>query len=409
MKFTEITEEQFRKFLIASPLKTFLQTPEIGKLRKSNGWTTYYVGIKKNNKIIAATMLLSKPEFKNRLEFYAPRGFLLDYHDKKVLEFFTKEIKKFIHEHNGYILRIDPYIVKQERDINGDIVDNGENNLDVIEYLKKLGFREKKNPEQVQWMFVLDLENKSEETILKEMKQNTRNLIKKAQKTGVKIRELKYEELEEFKKITDTTSKRIGFNDKPLSYYQDMYKLLCDNNEIKYMIAELDLNEYKLQLEKEIVDMKEKLETSTKEGRKKTLKINLESNQKKLEEANKLINEYGDKITLSGGMFICNCDEVIYLFSGNYIEFMPFNGQYLIQWEMISYAIKNGFKKYNFYGISGNFDRSSSEYGVYEFKKGFSGYVVELIGEFELPINKYYTRYKRNLAVKNIIKKLIKR
>ena len=67
--------------------------------------------------------------------------------------------------------------------------------------------------------------------------------------------------------------------------------------------------------------------------------------------------------------------EVIYLSSGNYEEYMKFNSQYLIQWELIKYGIENGFKK---------------DYGIYEFKRGFNGYVEELIGEFALPITWHY-------------------
>ena len=69
---------------------------------------------------------------------------------------------------------------------------------------------------------------------------------------------------------------------------------------------------------------------------------------------------------------------------------MKYYAQYAIQWYMIKYGIKNNFKTYNFYGITGNFDKKDPEYGVYEFKKGFNGKVVEYIGDFELPITHYY-------------------
>ena len=413
MEFTTLTEEEFRKFYLAHPLKTFLQSPEIGMLRVKSGWQVDYVGVKKKDTIIAATMLLSKPQFLHKLEFYAPRGFLLDYNDKKLLKFFTEQIRKFIQKRHGYILRIDPYLVKQERDINGDIVENGENNEDVISTLKKLGFQESKHHEQVKWMFVLNLENKTEEQLMKEFRPNTRNYIRKAMKLGIQVRELSYDELDVFKAITKETSSRIGFPDKSLKYYQDMYKLLHDKGEIRYMIAELNLKEYQAKTLEEIESLKTQIEeigdNHSKQGRKKSLTIDLENAKKRVKETEKLIKAHGDSIVLSGGMFICNCEEMIYLFSGNYIEFMQFNGQYLIQWEMIRYALNNGFKKYNFYGISGNFDKKSSEYGVYEFKKGFNGHVVELIGEFELPINHYYNLYKNNIAIRNTIKKIIKK
>lgn len=411
MKFVTLTEEEFREFASTHSLKTFLQTPEIGKLRKSNGWNTSYVGVKEKNKIIAACMLLSLTGFKGKLEFYSPRGPLLDYKKKDLIEYFFRKLKEYINDHNGYILRIDPYIVKQQRDINGNIVEDGENNFCIIEQLKKLGFIEKPDHEQVKWMFVLDTKDKTADDIMKEMRPNTRNYIRKGLKFGITLRDLSYDELQEFKKITDDTSKRIGFLDKPLSYYQDMYQLLHDKKEIRYVIAELNLDDYISKLQDEIKHINEGLEqigdSHSKQGKKKTLQINLTNAKKRLEETKKLRKEKGKKIVLSGGMFICNCDEIIYLFSGNYDEYMQFNAQYVIQWEMIQYAIKKGFHRYNFYGISGNFDKDSSEYGVYEFKKGFGGYVVELIGEYELPINQYYKKFKRTQKIKSIIKKML--
>ena len=53
---------------------------------------------------------------------------------------------------------------------------------------------------------------------------------------------------------------------------------------------------------------------------------------------------------------------------------------------MIQYALKNNYKRYNFYGILSPTKQDS----VYQFKKGFQGTVVELIGTFELPTHFFY-------------------
>mgnify|MGYP000181730289 FL=1 len=44
----------------------------------------------------------------------------------------------------------------------------------------------------------------------------------------------------------------------------------------------------------------------------------------------------------------------------------------------------------NFYGITGNFDKNDKDYGIYEFKTGFNGYVEELIGEYVYPTSFVY-------------------
>ena len=89
-------------------------------------------------------------------------------------------------------------------------------------------------------------------------------------------------------------------------------------------------------------------------------------------------------------MFVMTQPEVVYLSSGNYSKYMMFNSQYLIQWEMIKYAIEHGYKRYNFYGIPDNFDKNDKDYGIYAFKTGFNGCVEQLIGEYVLPTSIFY-------------------
>ena len=67
---------------------------------------------------------------------------------------------------------------------------------------------------------------------------------------------------------------------------------------------------------------------------------------------------------------------------------------FLIRIKDGNYGIKNGFKKHNFYGIPANINEHPKDYGIYEFKRGFNGYVEELIGEFELPITWHYNLFK---------------
>ena len=60
---------------------------------------------------------------------------------------------------------MDPYVIYKERDIDGNIVEDGTDNTKVVEQLRTLGFKKVKveNMEQVGWMFSLGLEGKTEE------------------------------------------------------------------------------------------------------------------------------------------------------------------------------------------------------------------------------------------------------
>ena len=80
---------------------------------------------------------------------------------------------------------------------------------------------------------------------------------------------------------------------------------------------------------------------------------------------------------------------------------------------MIRYAIENGYDKFNFYGIDGNFNEDSKNYGLFDFKRGFNADVHELIGEFDLVINKskfalYESIFKAYKIMKTVQKKFIK-
>lgn len=401
MNFQEITEKEYRTFWENHPLKTFLSSPEISKLREKQGWNTYFVGVKKDKKLIAATMLLNHKRHFGKYEFYSPRGYLLDFKNKELLDFFTNEIKKYIKDKNGYIFRVDPYLICRQRDLDGNIVEDGEDNREVVSNLEKLGFKKVsiEDTEQVIWMFSLDLEGKSSEQILKEMKPNTRNQINKTEKFGINVKEIGYDELERFQNIMIETGERKGFKVRKLEYFQEMYNLFHHKNEVKYFITELDLKKYIEGLNKERKEKEDKINSLSdakyNEGTKKNLTNEIAAIDKRIKESSEIIESTGnDVITLSGSMFMLIKPEVIYLSSGNYEEYMKFNSQYLIQWELIKYGIENGFKKHNFYGIPANINEHPKDYGIYEFKRGFNGYVEELIGEYELPITWHYNLFK---------------
>ena len=397
MEFIELSEKEYRKYWENHPLKSFLSSLEIGKLRKKNGWNVAYLGLKEKDNLVAATLLVSKKRHFNRLEFYAPRGFLLDFNDEKILSIFTKKLKDYIKKKKGYILRIDPYVLYQQRDLDGEVVEKGWNNKKSVQNLEKLGYKKVqiKDMEQVGWMFSLNLEGKTEKDILKEMKPNTRNTIRKASKIGITIRELDYDELNKFQSIMEETGERKNFSIRKLDYYQDMYKLFHDKGEIKYVITELNLKEYIEKLEKEQKEKKNELDklndAKYNDGKRKAINNEIAAIEKRKKETIEIRKKANTNvITLSGSMFIMIQPEIIYLSSGNYSEYMQFNSQYLIQWDMIKYGLENNFKKHNFYGIPANINLHPKDYGIYEFKRGFNGEVEELIGEYELPISIHY-------------------
>lgn len=383
MKFGIITKEEYDAFWNNYYRKSFINTSQMANVKEKENYKVYYLGLKKNNELIGASILVSIKSHFGKYDFYSPRGFLIDYNNKDLIKIYTEYVKNFVKENNGYEFRIDPYIVNVSRDGEGKIVD-GIDNRWLNDYLKKLGYKHisNKNAEQgVVWMYALDTKDEIEDSIMRKIKPRTRTLIRKTLKSGIKIRSLKRNELNLFKQIMDETGKNKNFKVRSLSYYESMYDIFSKNNNIKFLIAEINLKDYIENINNEICDAKNKKQIDNN---------HIESLNRKILNAKKLREKYGDNITLSGAMFILIKPEVVFLYGGNYEEFMDFNAQYILQWEMIKYAVNNKYDRYNFYGISGNFNKDDKEYGVYDFKSRFGGYTEELIGEYAYPTSFIY-------------------
>jgi lipid II:glycine glycyltransferase (peptidoglycan interpeptide bridge formation enzyme) len=382
MLFTLLDEKEYKDFLDKNPYKNFLSHPAIGKHRNDN---IKYVGVVYKKRIIAGAMIIIRKRRFHTKEFYIPGGLIMDLKNIELLRFFIKNLKAYSKKEKAFKLKIEFYNELVSRDIDGNQTDKLDNNY-IVKEIKKNGFI-KSFDEQPRWMHVIDIENKTYDEIFKSMSQNTRNIINKTYRYNIETKKMTKDELKDFELVTLKTSERRNFKNKDLSYYESMYDLL--GNEVMYMKAYLNTKEYIKFLKEEINRNQIEID-SGKIKRESKLKNQIELIQgfkNRLKEAEKLPKT--NELLMSVAMFITYGNEVIYLFSGNLEEYMNYYPQYQIQNEMIKFACTNNYNRYNFYGISGNFDKNDSRYGVYLFKRGFGGHVVENIGAYELPINKF--------------------
>lgn len=404
MKFMELTEKEFKDFEQNHIYGSFYQTINWGKLKKIYGWDYYLLGLKENNKVVGATLLLKKKVFKNISIMYAPRGYLLDYNNFKVLKTFSDNIKKFAKKNKAIFVKIDPYLLYRERDINGKVVKNGIDNSNIIKRLENLGYDHisfDKINLQPHYAFALDLKGKTKEEVFNNMEPTTRKMIRKNEKMGIYCKEISLKELKKFDTIMNDTSTRREFINRPYEYYKDMYK--CFKNDIKVVVAEINLDDYIKNLKKEMNDNKKQITLKKKELKtKENININKTNNiinelenqnnslNNRLNRGEELRKEKGKILLLGSIMFLLHNKEMLSLYGGAIGEYKDFMAAYSTNWYMISYAIENNYEKYNFYGIS-NFDNPEDKmYGLYDFKRGFGGHVEEYIGEFNLITSKFW-------------------
>ena len=422
MEFCVLTEEEFRKFSEKHPQESFFQTVETAKLRESFGSIIHYLGVKKGNEIIAGGMFTETDCLFGKKRFYAPQGFLIDYHDYDLLDFYTKNLALYFKKHKGMFFKMEPNVVYRYRNGDGekydpDLVDDLTiNNLKKVGY-KHFGFTNDFRFTLSRWNFRVALDKDYEE-LKKGFSKSTRKNIETSYKKGVSVRKSSIDDIEQLALMFQATADRRHFTTRNSDYYRRMHKYLKDL--MQFYIAHVDFNKYyeyiNSLLEEELANnksIKEKMLTDMVGSK---LKNNLESSNKRLirlnndlEHAKELLLKYPNGKDIGGLLSLKSGCEYVTLTSGTLSEFREFMPKYVMYNEHILDAYRFGMKYVNFFGISGNFDPKNPLYGVYEFKRGFNGQVIEMVGEFTYKLSNTYYIYNALRHLKILLRNITKR
>ena len=414
MQIQTINIQTYREYLDTLDAVIFQQSDYQARKFEQDGWHVEFIQAKENGQVYATCMLAFIPLMKIFKYCYIPRGFIADYKDGSKMQSFIAALKVYLKKKNVVYLETDPEIDLQQRDKDGNIVENGWNNFDVVRNLKNAGFLQLPLTQgydlskECRWCSVLDLRNKTADEIFKEFSYTTRQDVRSTQKYCVKVRKLNVDELHILDSMEQETSKRHHFHAFDLKYYKELYEFYGDEH-VETWLSYLDLSAYSQKIQKEYdktVDDIEKTKaflqqnpgSVKKEKRLKTDEEYYHSLKKKLNQIQSLKDEYGQEVPLACCLFLKYSNQIIYLVgSSNYKE-RVFRGPYAIHWHMLQEAIQEGYEYYNFYGISGLFKPEEEGYGVFDFKRGFNAVVHEYIGNYILPckpfIFKLYNKIK---------------
>lgn len=419
MKFVELTEKEFCKFSSQHEQGSFFQTIELASLRKSYGSKIHYLGVKEKNKVIAASMFSETKSLFGKSTFYAPRGFLIDYHNFELLSFYKSELTKYCKSRNGMMIKIDPNVIYQVRGNDGSELKEEVKDDITINNLKKLGFKHYGfNTDfeftQSRWNFRVQL-NKPYDELKNGFSKSTRKNIDATYKKGVRVRIGTFEDIESMEGILFETANRRGFQSRSLEYYKRMYQHMEDklNIYIAYLDADIYLQSSETLLEEakgRLNDIENKMAVDNVGNKlinqKETALKQIEKYEEEVNLARKFKEEYpngkdiGVLLSLKSGL------EYLTLYSGILADYKKFTPKYAMYNEHLKDAYKFKIPYANFYGISGIFDPNDKNYGLYDFKRGFGGNVIELIGEFTLPLNFSYYLYNSLHKTKIFLRKL---
>lgn len=423
MKLIEnIEKEKYEEFVKSHPKSHFLQSYAWGEFAKSEkNLIPHYVGLLDDNEKLVATALLLEKKLPLGFSYlYSPRGYVIDFRNKELLDTFTKELKIFAKKKKAIFIKLDPDTVYHEEDNVGNQIIN--NDDEVIRNLTELGYKHlgfTKNFETMQPRYTFRIMmDKPWEEIENNFSKTTKQRIKKAEDLMVDVKIGTEEDLKTFYDLMILTENRKDFVTHNLKYYQSLYHIWNQDNSCQLFLGSIDLNKIINKQNNVLDDLKKELEFLDKENLSKSEKTKKQEIEKRIEKINTDLEkyimaqtEYENNITLSAHFIIEYGNKSWVLYAGNHNILSETYTNYKTYETHIKYYYDKGIKIYDQFGTIGDLRKDNPLLGLHEFKKKFGGNYVEFTGEFDLVLNKfmYFVFTKLVPIYRNIIKKNAKK
>ncbi|MEK9165751.1 MAG: peptidoglycan bridge formation glycyltransferase FemA/FemB family protein [Patescibacteria group bacterium] len=298
-------------FLKSQPHSELLQSPLWGKVQQAAGRPSFLFGMFDDYELTASCLIIKHQLPLGKSWLYSPRlNWPLDYMPQLI-----DEIAKIAKKENAIFWKAEN-IKNQIRNTKYEIRNT--------------------NPLQPQETFIINL-TQSDDQLLKNMKPKTRYNIRLAQKKGVKTRwSTDAADINVFYDLLTSTARRQKIKIHPKSHYQNILKILSDQNAAALAIAEVD------------------------------------SNSKPL--AANLITFFGDTAT--------------YLHGGTSDARRSLMAPYLLQWEAIKEARRRGCKFYDMGGCAVKTGKIDLWAGISRFKTGFNGELTQFGPTYDVVFNR---------------------
>ena len=387
LRLKNIEKEQFDQFIVKNKNTShFLQSlswAEFSKIKKN--LTPYYLGlVNEKDELITAILLLQKKLPLNYSYFYVPRGFIIDYNKKELLQVLTTKIINFIKSKNGIFLRLSPNI-KQD-------------NKEILNILKKNGYKQiNKNKEFLQnHVYQIDLSNTLDK-ISNNLPNTTKELLTKSTNLDTVITIGNKKDISEFFNLLKNNTQ----NSK--DYYETLYEIFNGNKTSKanIFIEKLHITKTIKSLEKRKKLINNQISILPIDNLSDASKLKLKDLSKEKENINNDIKKYqeykekyGNMITLSMHFTIEYDNKMWNIYSVNNKnideDYLGYNNIY----EQIKYCKNNNINIYNRIEL---FNKEKEN----EFNEEY----IKYIGEWDLVTNHLiYFIYNILLNIKRKIK-----
>jgi peptidoglycan pentaglycine glycine transferase (the first glycine) len=334
LKLTTIhTRDEWDAALTALPGAHALQTWDWGDFKSHWGWTPQRCLWLKAGAPVAAAQILSRRIPRTPWRFlYAPKGPAFAYTDTPLAAQVLADLEAYAQQSQALFIKIDPDVPRAygEPQPGGPLTPAGQVMLNT---LTQCGWRFAAEQIQFRNTVVVNL-TPAPADMLAVMKNKWRYNIRLAERKGVTIRQGTAADLPLFYDMYAATAARDGFLIRPAAYYHEVWQRFLSAGRAEMLLAEV---------EGEAV-------------------------------AGLILFIFG---TTAWYMYGASTEQQRHL--------MP---NHLLQWQAMRRAKERGCAAYDMWGAPDVFDESDRMWGVYRFKQGFGGQVVQGLGAFDYPVNR---------------------
>lgn len=321
MKIKKIKNKRiWEKFVLNTSQGNFLQSWNWGEFNQNLNNKIFRLGFFQNNKLVGVCLLIKK-EAKRGSYLECPAGPLIDWSQPILFQKFVDQLKTIGKIEKCHFVRVRPQIL---------------NSLINKTLFKNNGFISAPMHLHAETTWQINID-KTEERLLKEMRKNTRYLVKKAIKLNIQVKtSVDLKDIALLYNLQIETANRHHFVPFSFQYFLEEFKSFVKNKQA----------------------------------------VLFKSIWKNEVTAIALVIFYGE--------------EAIYHYAASSSKFSKIPISYALQWAIIKEAKKRNIKIYNLWGIAPTDNSKHRFRGVTIFKKGFGGVRVDYLHAQDLVLKKTY-------------------